>query len=92
MDPNPDFIERTIENDELAKLLDRLGNYLDDCVNFGSNLVEWVAKSKTFEIHDAVLISNLRHFIEQIDACSVLIKKLLVNHVIFFLGLHLNHL
>jgi len=34
-----------------------------------------MGKSKTFGIHDAVLISNLRHFIEQIDACSVLIKK-----------------
>jgi hypothetical protein len=75
LDPNPDFIERTIENDELAKLLDKLGNYLDDCVNFGSYLVEWIGKSKKLDIHDAVLISNLRHFIEQIDACSVLIKK-----------------
>ena len=75
MDPNPNFIERTIDNAELTKLLDKLGYYMDDCVNFGSHLVEWIAQSKTLSIHDAVLISNLRHFIEQIDACSVLIKK-----------------
>jgi hypothetical protein len=75
MQPNPNFIHRTIENDELAKLLDRLGNYLGDCVNFGSNLVEWISKSKTIDIQDAVLITNLRHFIEQIDACSELLKK-----------------
>ena len=52
-----------------------MGYFMDDCVNFGSHLVEWIAKSKTLNIYDGVLIANLRHFIEQIDACSVLIRK-----------------
>lgn len=75
MEPNPNFIPRTIENDQLAKLLDRFGNSISDCVNFGSNLMDWIANSKTLDSHDAVIVANLRHFIEQVDAASELIKK-----------------
>jgi Family of unknown function (DUF5677) len=75
MDPVEDFIPRNIQNESLAKLLDKFGESISQCVNFCSNLVVWITESKTLEPHDAVLVSNLRHFIEQIDACSELVKK-----------------
>lgn len=74
MGPNPDFISREIKNEPLAQLLNKLGNSLSECVNFGSNLVGRISHSKTLDIQDAVLATNLRHFIEQIDACSELLK------------------
>jgi hypothetical protein len=75
MVPNSNFISRNINNEPLEKLLNQFGNNLDECVNFASNLFSWISESKTRDVHDTVLVSNLRHFIENIDACSELLKK-----------------
>jgi len=75
MEPNKNIISRTIDNKELANLLTKCGDSLSDCVNFGSNLLEWMVKSKQQpDNHDIVLGAILRHFLEQIDAYSELLK------------------
>lgn len=74
MKPVDDFIPRVLDNAELAAVLHEFGNHIESCVDFGSNLIKWITESKALDSHDIVLITNLRHFLEQIDACSELVK------------------
>lgn len=74
MNPNPNIVSREINNKQLAEILAKFSFAVADCVNFGSNLIEWISNVGPMEAHNIVLIANLRFFLEQIDACSELLN------------------
>jgi hypothetical protein len=74
----PEILQRGIRDDhpELASILDRFADLLDEVVNFGTHLFSWcnyAVKGKTDEI--APLMLSLRHALELLDAVSILIRQ-----------------
>ncbi|HEY0020459.1 MAG TPA: DUF5677 domain-containing protein [Longimicrobium sp.] len=64
------------ENPELASILDRFGDLLDEIVNLGTHIFSWcnnAVKGRTDEV--APLILSLRHALELLDAVSILIRQ-----------------
>ncbi len=79
MNPVEDFIPREIENRELEKLLAEFSDGLDSVVDFGSNIFKWDLDKNRSGDENIPITLSLRHFIELIDAMSILIRKASVD-------------
>jgi hypothetical protein len=74
MKPVDDFIPRT-SPPELQKILDKYSSWLEEMVNFGSNIISWDIENIRGEEEILPPLLFLRNYLEYIDACSILIKQ-----------------
>lgn len=73
MNPIEDFIPRNLSPD-VERILNEFSSWIDEIVNFGSNLVSWDIQNAQGEEEVLPPILFLRNFLEYNDACSILIK------------------
>jgi hypothetical protein len=74
MKPIEEFIPRTVSL-EVQKILDSFSSWLEEIVNFGSNIVSWDIEKARGEEEILPPILFLRNFLEYTDACSILVKQ-----------------
>lgn len=74
MKPVEKFIPRTVSSD-VQKILDSFSSWLEEIVNFGSNIVSWDIEKTKGEEEILPPILFLRNFLEYTDACSILVKQ-----------------
>lgn len=77
-DPVSSVLDRNryAEHPEVNKALEFLTASVDEAVNMGTHVEKWLfgEASKHAPIYDPPLLL-LRHFVEMVDACSILIRK-----------------
>ena len=74
MKPIEEFIPRTVPLD-VQKILDCFSSWLEEIVNFGSNILSWDIEEARGEEEILPPILFLRNFLEYTDACSILVKQ-----------------
>ncbi len=70
-----DFVPREIENPELEKILNSFADGLDSIVDFGSQILKSDFENTLGKDEVLPIIMSLRHFLDLIDAISILIRK-----------------
>jgi hypothetical protein len=74
MKPVDEFIPR-VQPYELQEILNKYSGWLDEMVNFGSNLIKWDVEIARGEEEILPPILFLRNYLEYLDACSMLMKQ-----------------
>lgn len=74
MQPIDDFIPRDLPP-KIEEILDKYSSWLDEMVNFGSNLISWDTENVQGQDEFLPPILFLRNLLEYVDACSILIKQ-----------------
>jgi hypothetical protein len=74
MQPIDDFIPRDLPLN-IQEILDKYSNWLDEIINFGSNVILWDTENVKGQEEFLPPILFLRNLLEYVDACSILIKK-----------------
>ena len=74
MKPIEDFIPRTPSPD-VQNILDKFTSWIEEIINFGSNIVLWDIEKAKGEDEILPPILFLRNFLEYIDACAILVKQ-----------------
>jgi hypothetical protein len=68
------IIPRTIDKN-LSRILDKFSIKIEETVNLGSNILSWEIERNKRGDENLPIILFLRNYLEQLDACSILIKN-----------------
>jgi hypothetical protein len=74
MEAHKDVLCREIEPKEYKDLLIQIAEIIEECVNFGTHILAWCSKKPKKDGSDLTITLIFRHFIESLDAITVLIK------------------
>jgi hypothetical protein len=75
VEPIPEILTRTIENPDVAGVLERFSRGIDETVNFGTHVMKWCAEAAVGGEEQAPLLLSLRHGLELLDSISILIRQ-----------------
>lgn len=74
MEAYKDVLCREIEPKEYRDLLFQITGIIEECVNFGTHILVWCSEKPKKDGSDLTITLIFRHFIESLDAITVLIK------------------
>ena len=73
-DPVDDIIPRE-PDPKVEELMNKLNIVISKFVDFGSNILKWDTEVKRTEAYNTPIIMSYRHFLELVDAISILIAQ-----------------
>jgi len=74
MEAYKDVLCREIEPKKYRDLLFQIAGVIEECVNFGTHILVWCSEKPKKDGSDMTITLIFRHFIESLDAITVLIK------------------
>jgi hypothetical protein len=74
IEPVENIIPRTLDND-ISNLLKNFSIKIDETVNLGSNIIAWDMQANKGGDENLPILLFLRNYLEQIDACSILVNS-----------------
>ena len=74
MEAHKDVLCREIEPKKYRDLLIQIAGTIEECVNFGTHILAWCSEKPKKDGSDLTITLIFRHFIESLDAITVLIK------------------
>src|SRR5690554_5106221 len=63
------------QDNEIQKLLNRMGRLTDEVVNYGSHLLDYCSETHTFTEYEVPIGTSFTQFLSFLDGISILIRK-----------------